>query len=134
MRIQAVKGVEIGDGFAQAARRGSTAHDEILAVERGHMTRATNRAGGIEGGMSNGAPLRVRAAYKPISTVPRALRTVDLATGQEATGLHQRSDTTAVVPGAVIAQAMVALVLADALLNKTGGDSVAEARHNLTSY
>ena len=134
MSIQAVKGVEIGDGFAQAARRGSTAHDEILAVERGHMTRATNRAGGIEGGMSNGAPLRVRAAYKPISTVPRALRTVDLATGQEATGLHQRSDTTAVVPGAVIAQAMVALVLADALLDKTGGDSVAEARRNLAGY
>ena len=134
MSIQAVKGVEIGDGFAQAARRGSTAHDEILAVERGRMTRATNRAGGIEGGMSNGAPLRVRAAYKPISTVPRALRTVDLATGQEATGLHQRSDTTAVVPGAVIAQAMVALVLADALLDKTGGDSVAEARRNLAGY
>lgn len=134
MGIQAVKGVEIGDGFAEAERRGSEAHDEILSVRQGGIVRATNRAGGIEGGISNGSALRVRAAYKPISTVPRALRTVDLATGEEARGLHQRSDTTAVVPGAVIAEAMVALVLADALIEKTGGDSVAEARRNLENY
>ena len=134
MGIQAVKGVEIGDGFAEAARRGSRAHDEILSIAAGRVLRATNRAGGIEGGMSNGARIRVRAAYKPISTVPRALRTVDMATGGTAGGLHQRSDTTAVVPGAVIAEAMVALVLADALLTKTGGDSAAEARRNLQGY
>ncbi|MDY3677774.1 MAG: chorismate synthase [Actinomyces urogenitalis] len=134
MGIQAVKGVEIGDGFAEAARRGSAAHDEILAVSSGRLERASNRAGGIEGGISNGADIVVRAAYKPISTVPRALRTIDLADGSAATGLHQRSDTTAVVPGAVIAEAMVALVLAQALLEKTGGDSVSEARRNLESY
>ncbi|NDR52712.1 chorismate synthase [Actinomyces sp. 565] len=134
MSIQAVKGVEIGDGFAEAARRGSAAHDEILGLDSGVVERVTNRAGGIEGGISNGSAVRVRAAYKPISTVPRALRTVDLASGQPATGLHQRSDTTAVVPGAVIAEAMVALVLADSLLEKTGGDSVDEARRNLSGY
>ncbi|MCR2052270.1 chorismate synthase [Actinomyces bowdenii] len=134
MGIQAVKGVEIGDGFAEAARPGSRAHDEIVVLEAGRAQRATNRAGGIEGGMSNGSPLRVRAAFKPISTVPRALRTVDLATGEQATALHQRSDTTAVVPGALIAQAMVALVLAEALMDKTGGDSVGEARRNLAAY
>lgn len=134
MGIQAVKGVEIGDGFAQAGRRGSAAHDEVLAVGQGRVERASNRAGGIEGGMSNGNEVVCRVAYKPISTVPRALRTVDLADGSPATALHQRSDTTAVVPGAVIAEAMVALVLAQALLEKTGGDSVAEAARNLEGY
>ena len=134
MGIQAVKGVEIGDGFAEAARRGSVAHDEIVSVDCGTLTRSTNRAGGIEGGISNGSDVRVRAAFKPISTVPRALRTVDLATGEAATGLHQRSDVCAVVPGAVIAQAMTALVLADLLLDKTGGDSADEVRRNLRSY
>ena len=134
MGIQAVKGVEIGDGFAEAARRGSAAHDEIVSVTSGTLARPTNRAGGIEGGISNGSDVRVRAAFKPISTVPRALRTVDLATGEAATGLHQRSDVCAVVPGAVIAQAMTALVLADLLLDKTGGDSADEARRNLRSY
>ena len=134
MGIQAVKGVEIGDGFAEAARRGSAAHDEIVLVDCGTLTRSTNRAGGIEGGISNGSDVRVRAAFKPISTVPRALCTVDLATGEPATGLHQRSDVCAVVPGAVIAQAMTALVLADLLLDKTGGDSVDEAGRNLRSY
>ena len=134
MGIQAVKGVEIGDGFAEAARRGSAAHDEIVSVTSGTFARPTNRAGGIEGGISNGSDVRVRAAFKPISTVPRALRTVDLATGEAATGLHQRSDVCAVVPGAVIAQAMTALVLADLLLDKTGGDSADEARRNLRSY
>ena len=134
MGIQAVKGVEIGDGFAEAARRGSAAHDEIISVVSGTLTRATNRAGGIEGGISNGSDVRLRAAFKPISTVPRALRTVDLVTGEAATGLHQRSDVCAVVPGSVIAQAMTALVLADLLLDKTGGDSADEARRNLRSY
>ncbi|WP_182911293.1 chorismate synthase [Actinomyces sp. 2119] len=134
MSIQAVKGVEVGDGFAQAQLRGSAAHDEILSVRSGGVSRASNRAGGVEGGISNGSPVRVRAAFKPISTVPRALRTVDMATGEEATGLHQRSDTCAVVPGAVIAQAMTALVLADALTDKTGGDSVVQARSSLVSY
>ena len=100
----------------------------------GRIDRRTNRAGGIEGGMSNGSPIIARAAYKPISTVPRALRSVDLATGEQATALHQRSDTTAVVPGAVIAEAMVALVLAEALMDKTGGDSLDEARRNLEAY
>ena len=134
MGIQAVKGVEIGDGFAEAARRGSAAHDEIISVNCGTLTRTTNRAGGIEGGISNGSAVRVRAGFKPISTVPKALRTVDLTTGESATGLHQRSDVCAVVPGAVIAQAMTALVLADLLLDKTGGDSADEARRNLRSY
>jgi chorismate synthase len=135
MSIQAMKGVEIGDGFATAGRRGSRAHDEILPVhetgeERGYP-RVTNRAGGLEGGMSNGQVIRVRGALKPISTVPRALRTVDVATGGEATANHQRSDVCAVAPAAVIAEAMVALVLADALLEKTGGDSVEEIHAHL---
>lgn len=134
MSIQSVKGVEIGDGFASATRRGSHAHDEILQVQGGQVHRASNHAGGVEGGTSNGSPVRVRAAFKPISTVPRALRTVDLATGEAATALHQRSDVCAVVPGAVVAQAETALVLARALLDKTGGDSVAEARRNLRAY
>lgn len=134
MSIQSVKGVEVGDGFAAAARRGSTTHDEILQVEGGRPRRASNRAGGVEGGTSNGEDVRVRAAFKPISTVPRALRTVDLSTGQSATALHQRSDVCAVVPGAVVAQAEVALVLARALLDKTGGDSLGEVRRNLGAY
>ncbi len=133
MGIQAVKGVEIGDGFATARRRGSVAHDEI---EPGgsRLVRRTNRAGGIEGGMSDGETIRVRAAMKPISTVPRALDTVDLATGQPAKAQHQRSDVCAVPPAAVVAEAMVALVLAQALLDKTGGDSLAEVRRNLAAY
>ncbi|MEE1617538.1 chorismate synthase [Brachybacterium sp. J153] len=132
MSIQAMKGVEIGDGFATAARRGSAAHDEILiASESGQYPRVTNRAGGLEGGMSNGQVIRVRGALKPISTVPRALRTVDVATGAEATANHQRSDVCAVAPAAVIAEAVVALTLADALLEKVGGDSVEEIRAHL---
>ncbi|WP_281391962.1 MULTISPECIES: chorismate synthase [Brachybacterium] len=135
MSIQAMKGVEIGDGFTTAARRGSRAHDEILpaqdAGEDREYPRVTNRAGGLEGGMSNGQVIRVRGALKPISTVPRALRTVDVTTGGEATANHQRSDVCAVAPAAVIAEAMVALVLADALLEKTGGDSVEEIRAHL---
>ena len=135
MGIQAIKGVEVGDGFRTAARRGSVAHDEIdRDPATGRITRRTNRAGGVEGGMSNGEVLRVRAAMKPISTVPRALATIDLATGEAATAQHQRSDVCAVPPAAVVAEAMVALVLADALLEKTGGDSLAEVRRNLQAY
>ena len=133
MGIQAIKGVEVGDGFALAAMRGSKAQDEILLVD-GQITRPTGHSGGTEGGMSTGEPLRVRAAMKPISTVPRALRTVDVATGEAATAINQRSDACAVPAAAVIAEAMVALVLADALLEKTGGDSLGEVRRNLTAY
>jgi chorismate synthase len=133
MGIQAIKGVEIGDGFRTAARRGSEAHDEIERVD-GHTVRRTNRAGGVEGGMSNGQPLRVRAAMKPISTVPRALDTIDTTTGDAAKAIHQRSDVCAVAPAAVVAQAMVALVLADAVLEKFGGDSADEVRRNVDAY
>ncbi|MBD8061262.1 chorismate synthase [Oceanitalea stevensii] len=133
MGIQAIKGVEVGDGFRTARRRGSVAHDEIVREADG-VHRTTNRAGGVEGGMSNGEVLRVRAALKPISTVPRALRTIDVSTGEAATAIHQRSDVCAVAPAAVVAEAMVALVLAEALLEKTGGDSVAECSRNLAAY
>ncbi|KQY25105.1 chorismate synthase [Cellulomonas sp. Root485] len=134
MGIQAIKGVEVGDGFRTAARRGSQAHDEIERDGSGRIVRRTNRAGGLEGGMTNGEILRVRAAMKPISTVPRALDTVDTATGEATKAQHQRSDVCAVPPAAVVAEAMVALVLADALLAKTGGDSVGEVRRNLQAY
>jgi hypothetical protein len=134
MSIQSVKGVQIGDAYQQAASLGSSAQDEIIGLSNGHIERASNHAGGIEGGISNGSVLRVSAALKPISTVPRALRSVDLADGTAATALHQRSDTCAVVPAAVIAQAEVAMVLADALLEKTGGDSLLEAKRNLAGY
>lgn len=134
MSIQSVKGVQIGDAYQQAASLGSNAQDEIIGLSSGHIERASNHAGGIEGGISNGSVLRVSAALKPISTVPRALRSVDLADGTAATALHQRSDTCAVVPAAVIAQAEVAMVLADALLEKTGGDSLVEAKRNLAGY
>ena len=134
MSIQSVKGVQIGDAYQQAASLGSSAQDEIIGLANGHIERASNHAGGIEGGISNGSVLRVSAALKPISTVPRALRSVDLADGTAATALHQRSDTCAVVPAAVIAQAEVAMVLADALLEKTGGDSLLEAKRNLAGY
>ncbi|WP_288750841.1 chorismate synthase, partial [uncultured Corynebacterium sp.] len=125
MGIQSVKGVEIGDGFEEARRRGSQAHDEIERTEDG-VRRLTNRAGGIEGGMTNGEQLRVRAAMKPISTVPRALKTVDMSTGDAATGIHQRSDVCAVPAGGVVAEAMVALVLAQAVSEKFGGDTIEE--------
>ncbi len=134
MGIQAIKGVEVGDGFRTAARRGSAAHDEIEYDADGAVARRTNRAGGVEGGMTNGLPLRVRAAMKPISTVPKALDTIDTATGEPAKANHQRSDVCAVAPAAVVAQAAVALVLADAVLEKFGGDSVAETRRNFESY
>lgn len=134
MGIQAIKGVEVGDGFRTATRRGSVAHDEIERDASGRIVRRTNRAGGLEGGMTNGEVLRVRAAMKPISTVPRALATIDTATGEPARAQHQRSDVCAVPPAAVVAEAMVALVVADALLEKTGGDSVGEVRRNLEAF
>ncbi len=133
MGIQAIKGVEVGDGFATARRRGSAAHDEIDAPD-GHVTRRSNRAGGLEGGMTNGEILRVRAAMKPISTVPRALATVDIATGEPAVAINQRSDVCAVPAAGVVAEAMVALVVADAVLEKFGGDSVGETARNVRGY
>jgi chorismate synthase len=135
MSIHAIKGVEIGDGFTTAARRGSVAHDEIEFTGNGNgVRRRTNRAGGIEGGISTGEPLRVRAAMKPISTVPRALDTVDVATREPAKAINQRSDVTAVPAAGVVAEAMVALVLADAALEKFGGDSLPEVQRNLRGY
>ncbi len=133
MGIQAIKGVAVGDGFETARRRGSRAHDEIVGTAEG-VRRVTNRAGGVEGGMTNGEPLRVRAAMKPISTVPRALATIDVKTGEPAKAINQRSDVCAVVPAAVVAEAMVALVLADAAVEKFGGDSVEEVARNLSGY
>ncbi|QUW19184.1 chorismate synthase [Agrococcus sp. Marseille-Q4369] len=133
MSIQAIKGVEVGDGFETTRRRGSVAHDELLVDEEG-VRRETGRAGGIEGGMTTGGALRVRAGMKPIATVPRALRTIDVATGEAAQAHHQRSDVCAVPASGVVAEAMVALVLADAMLEKFGGDSVGETRRNLEAY
>jgi chorismate synthase len=133
MGIQAIKGVEVGDGFALAATPGSEAHDEIVPTDEG-IRRTSGRSGGTEGGMTTGEVLRVRAAMKPIATVPRALRTVDVSTGEEAVAHHQRSDVCAVPAAGVVAEAMVALVLADAVLEKFGGDSVTETRRNAESY
>jgi chorismate synthase len=133
MGVQAIKGVEIGDGFETARRRGTGAHDEMFPGPDG-VVRSTNRAGGLEGGMTNGQPLRVRAAMKPISTVPRALSTVDLATGEQAVAIHQRSDVCAVPAAGVVVEAMVALVLARAALEKFGGDSLTETRRNIEGY
>jgi chorismate synthase len=133
MGIQAIKGVEFGDGFATAMRRGSAAHDELHATGDG-ISRDTGKAGGVEGGMSTGDVLRVRAAMKPIATVPNALPTVDVSTGEQAKAHHQRSDVCAVPAAGVVAEAMVALVLAQAVLEKFGGDSVAETRRNLVNY
>jgi len=131
--IHAIKAVEIGDGFTTAARRGSQAHDEIEPSADG-VRRVTNRAGGIEGGMTTGEPIRVRVAMKPISTLPRALATLDVRTGEPAKAINQRSDATAVPAAGVVAEAMAALVLADAALEKFGGDSVAEVSRNLRGY
>ena len=134
MGIQAIKGVEIGDGFRTATRRGSVAHDEIEKDATGKIVRRSDRAGGTEGGMSNGEILRVRAAMKPISTVPKALDTIDVATGEAAKAINQRSDVCAVPAAGVVAEAMVALVLAEVVLEKFGGDSVTETRRNYESY
>jgi len=134
MGIQAIKGVEIGDGFQTATRRGSVAHDEIEKNSAGKIVRRTDRAGGTEGGMSNGEILRVRAAMKPISTVPKALDTIDVSTGEAAKAINQRSDVCAVPAAGVVAEAMVALTLAEAVLEKFGGDSVSETKRNYESY
>ena len=133
MGIQAVKGVEVGDGFELSATRGSLAHDEIIPTENG-VRRTSGRSGGTEGGMTTGELLRVRAGMKPISTVPRALRTIDTSTGEAAKAFNQRSDVCAVPALGVVAEAMVALVVADAVLEKFGGDSVGETRRNVQSY
>lgn len=133
MGIQAMKSVEIGDGLETTKRRGSVAHDEIVR-EAGEVSRVTDRAGGIEGGMSNGEIIRVRAGMKPISTVPRALKTLDTATGEATTAHHQRSDVCAVPAAGVVVEAMVSLVIANSVLEKFGGDSVAETKRNLDSY
>ncbi|MCF2571510.1 chorismate synthase [Brevibacterium sp. UCMA 11754] len=133
MGIQAIKGVEVGDGFLTTRRSGSAAHDELAVGDEG-IRRVSNRAGGTEGGMSTGGPLRVRAGMKPIATVPRALATVDVVTGEPAKANHQRSDVCAVPASGVVAEAMVALVLAEAVVEKFGGDSVAETKRNLDAY
>ncbi|KQY64842.1 chorismate synthase [Nocardioides sp. Root140] len=133
MGIQAIKGVEVGDGFGLAAVPGSQAHDEIVPSPEG-IRRTSGRSGGTEGGMTTGEILRVRAAMKPIATVPRALKTIDVATGEEAVAHHQRSDVCAVPAAGIVAEAMVALVVADAVIEKFGGDSVAETARNCASY
>ncbi|HKE53557.1 MAG TPA: chorismate synthase [Actinomycetota bacterium] len=133
MSIQSVKGVEVGDGFGSAARPGSRAHDEIV-TGRGGLRRKSGRAGGIEGGISTGQPIRVRAAMKPFSTVPRALATVDLETGRPGVAITQRTDVCAVPAGAVVGEAAVAFVLAQAVLEKFGGDSLPETRRNLEAF
>ena len=133
MGIQAIKGVEVGDGFDVARQRGSQVMDEIVYGDSG-LTRTSGRLGGTEGGMTSGEVLRVRAAMKPISTIPRALKTIDTATGEAAVAHNQRSDVCAVPAAGVVAEAMVALVLADAALEKFGGDSVEETRRNCESY
>lgn len=134
MGIQAIKGVALGDGFTSAERRGSVAHDEIQRAEDGSIIRRTDRAGGTEGGMSNGEVLRVSIAMKPISTVPKALDTVDVQTGEAAKAINQRSDVCAVPAAGIVGEAMAALVIAEAVLEKFGGDSVAEVRRNYLSY
>jgi chorismate synthase len=133
MSIQAIKGVEIGDAFTQARSRGSVAHDEIMPTATG-IRRLTDRAGGLEGGITSGEPVRVRAAMKPISSLNRALATVDVSTGEPATAINQRSDVCAVPAAAVVGESMVALVLAEAAVEKFGGDSIAEIRRNVTAY
>lgn len=133
MGIQAIKGVEVGDGFLTTTRRGSEAHDELFRDAEG-ISRASDRAGGTEGGMSTGTVLRVRAGMKPIATVPHALRTIDIATSEAAPAHHQRSDVCAVPAAGVVAEAMVALVLANSVVEKFGGDSIGETRRNLEEY
>jgi len=134
MGIQAIKGVEVGDGFETTRRRGSLAHDEIEKDASGIVHRTSGRAGGIEGGMSTGEILRVRTGMKPISTVPKALATIDVSTGEATKAHHQRSDVCAVPAAGIVAEAMVALVIANAVLEKFGGDSVAETKRNMQSF
>jgi len=134
MGIQAIKGVEVGDGFETTRRRGSLAHDEIEKDASGVVHRTSGRAGGIEGGMSTGEIVRVRTGMKPISTVPKALATIDVSTGEATKAHHQRSDVCAVPAAGIVAEAMVALVIAKAVLEKFGGDSVAETKRNMESF
>jgi chorismate synthase len=134
MGIQAIKGVEVGDGFETTRRRGSVAHDEIEKDASGVVRRLSGRAGGIEGGMSTGEILRVRTGMKPISTVPKALATIDVSTGEATKAHHQRSDVCAVPAAGIVAEAMVALVIAHAVLEKFGGDSISETKRNMDSY
>jgi chorismate synthase len=133
MGIQAIKGVEVGDGFDLAAIRGSLAQDEIFA-QNDEVHRGSGKSGGTEGGMSTGEMLRVRAAMKPISTIPKALQTIDTATGEAAVAINQRSDVCAVPAAGIVAEAMVALVLAEAILDKFGGDSLGECQRNIAGY
>jgi chorismate synthase len=128
MSIPAIKGVEIGPAFENARRPGTQVHDEIIRDGEGGVTRHTNRAGGFEGGMTNGMPVVVRAAMKPIPTTVTPLRSVDLATGEPAETAYQRSDICAVPAASIVGEAMVAWVLADALLEKLGGDSLEEMK------
>jgi chorismate synthase len=133
MGVQAIKAVEIGLGAGVAGLPGSQAHDPIQR-QAGRVNRPTNHAGGVEGGISNGEPVVVRATMKPIPTVPRALPSIDVATGRAAPAGSQRSDATAVPAAGVVAEAMVELVLAQCALEKFGGDSVAETRRNVAGY
>jgi chorismate synthase len=133
MSVQSVKGVGVGDGFASAARTGSVAHDEIVR-RSGRIDRATARAGGIEGGISTGQPIRVRAAMKPFSSLPKPLATVDLASGEDAVAIKQRTDVCAVPAGGVVGESVVAFELADAVLEKFGGDALPETRRNLDAF
>lgn len=133
MSIPAIKGVEIGDGFSSATAPGSEAHDEIVRVD-GAVSRETNRAGGVEGGMSNGQPIRVRAAMKPISTLMQPLRTVDMSTGEADQAVRERSDVCAVPAAAVVGEQMVAFVLASEFMRKFGGDSIQEFAAALSAY
>ena len=137
MSIQAMKGVEIGMGFEASKRPGSEVHDEIergADGTRGGFRRSSNRAGGLEGGMTTGEPLVVRVAMKPLSTLMQPLKSVDLRTGDPAEAVRERSDVVALAAAGVVGEAMVALVLADAFLEKFGGDSVTEMRRNYDSY
>jgi chorismate synthase len=134
MGIQAIKGVEVGDGFTLAGMRGSLAQDEMFPDGHGGVSRSSGKSGGTEGGMSTGEVLRVRAAMKPISTIPKALRTVDTSTGEEAVAINQRSDVCAVPAAGIVAEAMVALVLAESMLEKFGGDSLSECQRNINGY
>ncbi len=134
MGIQAIKGVEVGDGFTLAGMRGSLAQDEMFPDGHGGVSRSSGKSGGTEGGMSTGEVLRVRAAMKPISTIPKALRTVDTSTGEEAVAINQRSDVCAVPAAGIVTEAMVALVLAESMLEKFGGDSLSECQRNINGY
>lgn len=134
MSIQAMKGVEVGLGFEAARRLGSQVHDEILPAQDGVFTRAGNNAGGFEGGMTNGQPVVVRVAMKPLSTLMKPMRSVDIQTGQEVKATVERSNVCATPAAAVIGEAVVAVELAKALLDKFGGDSVRELKRNVESY